>query len=472
MVTTTSLNNDVKATTMSDDSLAFTETVDMTVGNITMHNAYIGGTRSVCSTSKRCKEGWTYVQTHDHAAFIDPTDPQKHIPLIPETHGDVNLWTLPTTVTPDGECNHELQMAMRKAETIHEELKRNMHLEHLKEQHTTKDPKCKSCQEGLMTRTPAKSKEDDVRGTEAGYVLGVDFMGPFTKSINGKQWCMVAVDAKHGYTIVKTLQDKKAKTVKTAMQEIVCDFQVAIGKGNTFVVRVHSDNDNSLIAEVKDYLRKECIEQTFTEPYDHNANARVERKNRKLLGIFRTCLIEATQGSGKYKELWCVGLEHAAMASNQAPESGEKSPAARIGAREWDFQKHFNVFGAQCTAWEPLEQRDDKMEQVAGKAIWLGLSQDVSGAHVVAPLQWDSETRQWDIESSKVCRTVQVNNNVYRQHTTGHRNLVLMHSFQEHYMWTMQQECHSKGGPTLIPGLRGHLTLEQLGFKNYKTNRS
>ena len=53
------------------------------------------------------------------------------------------------------------------------------------------------------------------------------------------------------------------------------------------------------------------------------------------------------------------------------------------------------------------------MEQVAGKAIWLGLSQDVSGAHVVAPLQWDSETRQWDIESSKVCRTVQVNNNVY-----------------------------------------------------------
>ena len=48
------------------------------------------------------------------------------------------------------------------------------------------------------------------------------------------------------------------------MQEIICDFQVAIGKGEHFVVRVHSDNDNSLIAEVKDYLRKECIEQTFT----------------------------------------------------------------------------------------------------------------------------------------------------------------------------------------------------------------
>ena len=80
------------------------------------------------------------------------------------------------------------------------------------------------------------------------------------------------------------LQDKKAKTVKTAMQEIVCDFQVAIGKGNTFVVRVHSDNDNSLIAEVKDYLRKECIEQTFTEPYDHNANAKVWLQYSEFFG--------------------------------------------------------------------------------------------------------------------------------------------------------------------------------------------
>ena len=25
------------------------------------------------------------------------------------------------------------------------------------------------------------------------------------------------------------------------------------------------------------------------------------------------------------------------------------------------------MFGAACTAWEPIEQRDDKMEQVAGQ---------------------------------------------------------------------------------------------------------
>ena len=135
-----SLKNDVKATTMSSNVLDFTETVDLQVGNIAMKDAYVGGTRSVCSTSKRCKEGWTYIQTQDYAMYLDPQNQERYIPLIPEPHGDINLWTLPTTVTQQGECNHELQLAMRKAEDIHEELKRNMHLEHLKEQHTTKIP--------------------------------------------------------------------------------------------------------------------------------------------------------------------------------------------------------------------------------------------------------------------------------------------------------------------------------------------
>ena len=77
-------------------------------------------------------------------------------------------------------------------------------------------------------------------------------MGPFIKSINGKVYCMVAVEARSGYTIVKTLPNKEAKTVKVAMEEVIQEFQVAIGKGNKFVVRVHSDNDNSMLGEVKD----------------------------------------------------------------------------------------------------------------------------------------------------------------------------------------------------------------------------
>ena len=94
------------------------------------------------------------------------------------------------------------------------------------------------------------------------------------------------------------------------------------------------------------------------------------------------------------------------MASNQAPEAGNKSPAAKIGAREWSFQDDFHVFGAACSAWEPLEQRDDKMEQVAGRAIWLGLSQEVSGAHVVSMMQWDQNYLEWDLSETKLCRTV------------------------------------------------------------------
>ena len=157
----------------------------------------------------------------------------------------------------------------------------------------------------------------------------------------------------------------------------------------------------------------------------------MERKNRKLLGIFRTCLIEATQGTGRYKELWCIGLEHAAMASNQAPEAGSKSPAQKIGAREWSFQDDFQVFGAAVSAWEPLEQRGDKLEQVAGRAIWLGLSQVVSGAHVVSSLQWDPDINQWCLSKTFLARTVQINNNKFPLQLVASQQQVDYSSFDQ-----------------------------------------
>ena len=135
----------------------------------------------------------------------------------------------------------EAHKATRTAKKVIEKAEKEAHLEHLKEQHQPQDPLCDDCDAAFMTRTPAKSMDREVRGTEHGYVLGVDFMGPYVKSVNGKVWCMVAVEARHGYTIVKTLPDKESRTVKVAMQEIIREFQIAIGKGKKFVVRVHSD---------------------------------------------------------------------------------------------------------------------------------------------------------------------------------------------------------------------------------------
>ena len=45
--------------------------------------------------------------------------------------------------------------------------------------------------------------------------------------------------------------------------------------------RIHHDDDSSFMSLVKDYIRFMSWSDTVTEGYDHNGNARVERRNRK-----------------------------------------------------------------------------------------------------------------------------------------------------------------------------------------------
>ena len=163
------LKNNITAETMSsDNSITFKEEGKLQVGALTLNpkvSSQVG--RSVCSVSQRCtKDGLVYVQFADKACYIDPKDEAKSIALVPEPHGDCNLFTLPVTeITAEGACK-EAAVMMHKADKLLEEVKRQDHLEHLKEQHTTKHPACKSCDEGLMTRIPSRTNEDGVRESD------------------------------------------------------------------------------------------------------------------------------------------------------------------------------------------------------------------------------------------------------------------------------------------------------------------
>ena len=42
----------------------------------------------------------------------------------------------------------------------------------------------------MSIKVPSKSLHRPVRGSEDGLVVGVDFMGPFEKSVDGHVWLM------------------------------------------------------------------------------------------------------------------------------------------------------------------------------------------------------------------------------------------------------------------------------------------
>lgn len=89
------------------------------------------------------------------------------------------------------------------------------------------------------------------------------------------------------------------------------------------------------------------------------------------------------------------------------------------------------MFGARVTHWEPLEQRDDKLEAVAGRGVWLGLSNTVSGAHVVSSLQWDAELNEWSLSETFLCRTVQVNDAKFPLTTVAQRGQTDFNDFDK-----------------------------------------
>lgn len=64
----------------------------------------------------------------------------------------------------------------------------------------------------------------------------------------------------------------------------------------------------------------------------------------------RTMLRVATGASNQYKEVWDVVMRHAAMVTNNAPETGGKAPVERGGGTRRDVYNEFHPCCARyCT---------------------------------------------------------------------------------------------------------------------------
>ena len=256
---------------------------------------------------------------------------------------------------------------------------------------------------------------ESVRGMSDGLVIGLDFMGPFMTSVGGHVWLLNGTEVR-GYCVARPVKDKTSETVLEAVKDVVRRIRVALGPDKKFKmnkIRIHSDRDSTLLSTVvSEWVSEQGWEQTTTAGYDHNAAARVERKNRKLSRNLRANLLTATGGNGYYKDVWCEGYKHTAIVSNAQPESGLKTPSEKLGGRQMDIQKEMHVFGANCKFMIPTELRKDKFNDVSRQGIWVGIDPDVSGGHRIIPITWNVKMQRWDLGQPVTARTVIVQDEI------------------------------------------------------------
>ena len=94
--------------------------------------------------------------------------------------------------------------------------------EHCRCGHTPHDPMCEACIRSRLTAKLAYRMDDDdvVKGADKGYVMGVDYIGPYVPDVDGNIWAFVGVEVAHtNYGFVQLSSDKESSTATTALQQ-------------------------------------------------------------------------------------------------------------------------------------------------------------------------------------------------------------------------------------------------------------
>ena len=72
-----------------------------------------------------------------------------------------------------------------------------------------------------------------------------------------------------------------------------------------------------------------------------------------------------------------------------------------------------HVFGAYCLYYIDKEQRSGKWQPAAEMGIWVGLSPNSKGGHLICPIQWNASDQVWLIGKTITSRTVKVFDNKF-----------------------------------------------------------
>ena len=73
------------------------------------------------------------------------------------------------------------------------------------------NPLCTACVQARLTTRQARRQyiEDSVEGSDKGFVLGIDLIGPYSKDLSGNSFALVGVEVGHThYGMAHLLKDK------------------------------------------------------------------------------------------------------------------------------------------------------------------------------------------------------------------------------------------------------------------------
>ncbi|KAK1604075.1 hypothetical protein QYE76_027748 [Lolium multiflorum] len=172
-----------------------------------------------------------------------------------------------------------------------------------------KDRVCRACVEGKMHDSPHPSKTI-ISSKRILELLHVDLFGPVTHaSLGAKKHCLVIVDDYSRYTWVYFLK------TKDETQQIFIDFATEVQRQhNLLIMAIRSDNGSEFKNyTLNDFLSDEGIRHQYSAAYTPQQNGVAERKNRTLMDMARSMMVEY---KSRYN-FWAEAISTACHSSNR-----------------------------------------------------------------------------------------------------------------------------------------------------------
>jgi transposase InsO family protein len=302
---------------------------------------------NLLSVSQLCKMGYNCLYTDvgviifrisdDSVAFKGVLDSQLY--LVDFNDNNAELDTCLIAKTNIGWLGHR-RLAHVGMKNLHKLLK-GEHILGLTNVHFEKDRICSTCQAGKQVGAhhPHKNIMTIDRLLEQ---LHMDLFGPITYlSIDKSKYCLIIVDDYSCFTWVFFLLEKSQtqETLKRFLRRAQNEFGMRIKK-------VRSDNGTEFKnSQIEGFLEEEGIKHEFSSPYTPQQNSVVESKNRTLLDMARTMLVE-------YKtpdRFWVEAISTAWYSINRLyiHRILKKTSYKLLTSKKLNVS-YFRVFGSKC----------------------------------------------------------------------------------------------------------------------------
>jgi transposase InsO family protein len=229
---------------------------------------------------------------------------------------------------------------------------------------------CECCIEAKSTKKSLPKKSES-RSSEVLDIIHTDVCGPMQNiTPAGNRYFMTMIDDYSRYTVLYLLKNKSE--VPDRIKEYVRLVQTKFKKSPNVI---RSDRGGEYVNEnLTKFFKKEGITPQFTVPYTPQQNGVAERKNRYLVEMARTMLIDSKLPT-KY---WGEAVNTANYLQNILPTRTETATPYERWEGVQPSVNHLKQFGCRAYSVIPTEKRR-KLDAKAIKLTFVGYAEGTKG---------------------------------------------------------------------------------------------